>query len=636
MTEENPKGKIDLDGALNVRLLPDPDPQDPDRCELHRFILKKVKRFQCSETLEEWVPLAADLRRRFLHEIYMRGYPSSLIDDEPKVIWKDIIDNGHGYRIRKLLYEGFPGMWIPALLYQPDGLQGKVPCVLNPNGHHTGGKAMDYKQARCINLAKRGMLAMSTEFIGMGELSVNVPHNRIAHMDLCGKSGVGIFYLAMKRGLDVLLSHPSADLERVAMTGLSGGGWQTIVLSALDERIRVTIPVAGHSPIWQRPSCDSDIGDMEQNPSDICTVADYDALTALCAPRPTLLIYNKNDDCCFKSGRTRVSIYEPVKPVFDLYGVAENLEFYENTDPGTHNYESDNRSQLYKFLNKHFSLDTPDTDLPYEEEILSETQLEVGTPVDNSTLSTLVIEAARDLPTMSVPPEGDKETWLIDARKRLTEVIYYRDLQFNGETVGEGDGFSHHRLHIDDSWTVPATVFAGRNDKGTHLVISDGGRRNTLGIVEENLASNKSVLVADVFGTGESPYPEKYQMILAAVGERPLGVMVGQILGLLRWSRSVSSEKRAGLSALGMRTSFASLCAAALHPEYLSELHLEGVYPSLKHLIRMPLEYESAPGIFCFGLLEALDVRELFFMTEDIPISWAGHGEIKPVARRPD
>ena len=56
-------------------------------------------------------------------------------------------------------------------------------------------------------------------------------------------TGSGIFYPALKRGLDVLLQHRNADPQRVAVTGLSGGGWQTIVLSALDTRVTLSVPV---------------------------------------------------------------------------------------------------------------------------------------------------------------------------------------------------------------------------------------------------------------------------------------------------------------------------------------------------------------------------------------------------------
>ena len=214
-----------VERALKQRLLKRPNPEDPGRCDLHRFILSKVRRFQCPERKAGWTRRAAALRRRYLKEVYLKGHPMSLLDSKPRVEWRGKIETGRGYRIRKLRYEGFPGMWIPALLYEPVGLKGRTPGVLNPNGHHAGGKAMDYKQARCINLAKRGMLALNTEFIGMGELMMNREHNRVAHLDLCGVSGVAVFYLAMKRGLDVLLSHPNCDPDRVAMTGLSGVIW---------------------------------------------------------------------------------------------------------------------------------------------------------------------------------------------------------------------------------------------------------------------------------------------------------------------------------------------------------------------------------------------------------------------------
>jgi len=364
--------------------------------DLQAFLRAHLPRLEQPVSKSAWLKKGKKMRRDCL-KLLLRGHSPELFDEKPKVEWGETLETGKGYRIRKLRYEGYPGMWIPALLYEPTEMEGKVPAVLNPNGHHAGGKGMDYKQARCINLAKRGMLALNTEFIGMGELRADVEHNRIAHLDLCGVAGVGVFYLAMKRGLDVLLAQPHVDPERVAMTGLSGGGWQTALLSALDERIRVVVPVAGHSPIWQRVGCVSDIGDLEQDPVDLCTVADYDALTGLFAPRPTLLIYNRNDDCCFQTRRTRRSVYAPVKPIFAMLGAADRLGFHDNVDPGTHNYEGDNRSQLYKFLNRQFGLDTSEEDLSWEEEIFTEGELNVGLPADNATLLSLSQKELREI-----------------------------------------------------------------------------------------------------------------------------------------------------------------------------------------------------------------------------------------------
>src|SRR6185312_14088437 len=99
---------------------------------------------------------------------------------------------------------------------------------MNVNGHDPNGKAADYKQIRCINQAKRGMIALNPEWFLMGQfIHPDYAHYRLNQLDLCGTSGLAPFYLSMKRGLDVLLSQPNADPARVAVSGLSGGGWQT-------------------------------------------------------------------------------------------------------------------------------------------------------------------------------------------------------------------------------------------------------------------------------------------------------------------------------------------------------------------------------------------------------------------------
>ncbi|MBT4137906.1 MAG: hypothetical protein HOE48_08325 [Candidatus Latescibacteria bacterium] len=611
--------------ALQKRLLGRVDIEDPKRCELHRFILSRLDRFQCPDRVEEWPQMASRLRRRFLKEVYLKGHSPAIIQAQPEVVWGDVIETGKGYRIRKLRYEGYPGMWIPALLYEPNKLDGKIPAVLNPNGHHAGGKAMDYKQARCINLAKRGMLALNTEFIGMGELVASRDHFRIGHMDICGKAGVGIFYLAMKRALDVLVNHPNCDKDRVAMTGLSGGGWQTAVLSALDERVKVIVPVAGHSPVWQRVSCMADIGDLEQIPSDLCTVADFDVMTALFAPRPTLLIYNLNDDCCFRSRRTRKSVYAPVKPLYEALGVGDQFEFYENKDPGTHNYEADSRGQLYRFLNKHFDLDTPEADLPFADELLSESQLNVGLPEKNATLVSLANDARVELRRPGIPKRR-RDKWMVKTREQLKEVIQLPAFKVTDQLVSSGKGMHQHRLDLSQTWTLPVTEFEGLNEPV--LMLSDGGRNSRIGHVDPLLREGHRVVIADVFGTGESKTPAGMQMVLAGVGERPLGILVGQLLALSRW---VGGRKRIRVSANGLVTSFAVLCAAALEPKHFSHLQLNGTLDSLTRLIDFPVSYTDAVPLFCFGLLQVVDVPELLALTAGVEIEMVGRGPIQPV-----
>src|SRR4029077_21228929 len=96
-------------------------------------------------------------------------------------------------------------------------------------------------------------------------------HSYAAHLDLVGANGLGIFLLEMRRGLDYLYGHPSVDRTRLGVTGLSGGGWQTILLSSLDDRVKVAVPVAGLSSVATKVEARKygDLGDLEQNGTDL-------------------------------------------------------------------------------------------------------------------------------------------------------------------------------------------------------------------------------------------------------------------------------------------------------------------------------------------------------------------------------
>ncbi len=321
-----------------------------DRIEL------RIPRLPAVKTVDEWEKYAQRLRRDILDRVVFRGRAAVWRDAKGQVKWFDTLAGGPGYRIKKLRYEALPGLWIPALLYEPEKLSGKMPVVLAVNGHDGKGKAAGYKQIRCINLAKRGLAVLNVEWFGMGQLrKPSLQHYRMNQLDLCGTSGVAPFYLAMTRGLDVLLSLPYADAERVAVSGLSGGGWQTIFVSSLDPRVKLANPVAGYSSFRVKVRDHfKDLGDSEQTPCDLATFADYTHLTALRAPRPTLLTYNAKDNCCFEAGYALPPLLDAARPIFKLYGQEKALRSHVNDDPGTHNYEKDNRQAFYRMIGDFF------------------------------------------------------------------------------------------------------------------------------------------------------------------------------------------------------------------------------------------------------------------------------------------
>jgi hypothetical protein len=291
------------------------------QAETEDYVEPRIVRMPAVQTAAEWERYAERLRADVLEKIVFRGEAAAWRDAKTKVEWLDTVAGGPGYRIKKLRYEALPGLWVPALLYEPEKLTGKVPVSLAVNGHDRNGKAAPYKQIRCINQAKRGMLVLNVEWLGMGQLRGDgFVHYRMNQLDLCGTSGLAPFYLCMTRGLDVLLAHEHADPQRVAVSGLSGGGWQTIVVSALDPRVKLANPVAGYSSFRTRVRHHKDLGDSEQTPSDLATVADYTHLTALLAPRPTLLTYNAKDECCFEAGYALPPLVEAAGPLFQLLG----------------------------------------------------------------------------------------------------------------------------------------------------------------------------------------------------------------------------------------------------------------------------------------------------------------------------
>ena len=217
--------------------------------QIKSYVLNHVAAPPTPTTAEQWTQEAQRLRHNLLQDVVFHGWPHEWVDAPPKFEDLGTIETGQGYRLHKLRYEIVPGFQSVAILYEPEKLQGKAPAILNVNGHVGPlGKAVEYKQKRCINFAKHGILALNVEWFAFGELRhEGNEHWFAAHLDLVGANGLGIFLLEMRRALDYLYNHPSVDRNRIGVTGLSGGGWQTIFLSSLDDRVKVAVPVAGYS-----------------------------------------------------------------------------------------------------------------------------------------------------------------------------------------------------------------------------------------------------------------------------------------------------------------------------------------------------------------------------------------------------
>ncbi len=198
------------------------------------------------------------------------------------------------------------------------------------------------------------------------------------------------------------------------MTGLSGGGWQTIFISPLDtagDADRTRWPATPASS--RRPDHASDLGDSEQTPCDLATVLDYTHLTAMMAPRPTLLTFNLKDNCCFAAPHALPPLAGAAAPVFSLFDKEANLRFHVNAEPGDHNYGLDNRQALYRMLADHWS--TPDhpcppEEIPCDDEVKTAEELTVPLPDDNLDLNALAITLCRRPPRDAEIPDDPENS----------------------------------------------------------------------------------------------------------------------------------------------------------------------------------------------------------------------------------
>ena len=572
--------------------------------EVRVFNETRVPDMPSVRSAAEWKAKAREYRRNVLNKVVFRGEAAKWRDTPLRVEWSAVIEGLPGYRIRKLRFEAVPGWWIPALLYEPTKLSGKRPVVLNVNGHDGKGKAADYKQIRCINQAKRGMIALNVEWIGMGQFASRMSHYQMNQMDLCGTAGIAPFFLNMSKGLDVLLSHPNADPKRVAVAGLSGGGWQTIFISSLDERVTLANPVAGYSSFKTRARHGMDLGDSEQTPNDLALYADYTHLTALLANRAALLTYNAKDNCCFTAGHALPPLLAAAQPIFRLLGRGEFLRSYINHDPGSHNFELDNRQQLYRFIGDVFyqGQEYDWQEIPSADEVKTYDELLVDLPEENGGFNSIALGLMETLPK---PFEGDK-------RRRLLEVVSAKNYTAKAKRVrGEG-AMVHFQFQVGDDWTLPGTVFTPDAPMATTLLIADAGRKAQAERVESLLAKGRRVVAFDPFFFGESKIKSRdflHVILMHAAGERALGVQASQISAVAEWAKKQYKQPVELMSA-GPRLSVAARLAA-VQSNAISALKLHDPMKSLKEVILENKGANHMPEMMCFGLLESFDLPQI-------------------------
>ena len=160
-----------------------------------------------------------------------------------------------GYRIEKVVYQSFPGTLVAAHLYLPEKIEKPTAAVVFFNGHwpvESKSCCPTIKRSVSIWRALRFRWVLNFDPPGQGERGLSARDHRRTEALLVGISQQGINEMETQCAVEYLLSRQEVDPERLGMTGASGGGYNTWMTAALDDRIRVFVPDVGTSEFYEQ------------------------------------------------------------------------------------------------------------------------------------------------------------------------------------------------------------------------------------------------------------------------------------------------------------------------------------------------------------------------------------------------
>jgi dienelactone hydrolase len=284
-----------------------------------------------------WEKRATQIRSNIIKGMKLEQMPQISGQFNPIITHRREMD---GYTVENIAIESFPGFYITGNLYRPQKKQGKYAAILNPHGHGVDRRFVEETQKRCAVLAKMGAIVFTYDMIGTGEC-LQVNHKMpIALLIQTYNS---------RRVLEYLLSLPDVDPQRIGMTGYSGGGTQTFILSAIDDRIRVAAPVVQVSAhFFGGCVCESGmpIHKTENFQTNNVEVA------SLFAPKPLLVVSCGGD---WTKNTPNVE-YPYIRKVYAAYHAEDRVGNAHFPNEG-HDYGYSKRAAVYKFLTANLKLD---------------------------------------------------------------------------------------------------------------------------------------------------------------------------------------------------------------------------------------------------------------------------------------
>ncbi|MEM7534816.1 MAG: acetylxylan esterase [Chloroflexota bacterium] len=551
------------------------------------------------------------------------------------------------FLVENIVYESRPGFMVTSNLYLPTHIDQPAPCILGLCGHSAEGKAFGPYQSFAQGLVRKGFAVLMVDPVEQGERrqfyeddgvsTTNPPprstvaHNMIGNRMLLTGDFIGS-WMAWDaiRGLDYLLARPETDSTRVGVTGCSGGGTQTTMVTALDPRVTMAAPDC-YITSWLANLENELPADAEQcPPHSLALGLDEADLLLAYAPRPTLILAEEN---CFFDLRGAQQAFHEVQRIHTLLGSPDSAEL--SVGPLDHGFHQHAREAMYKFFIKHAGGDNtaweePDLDL-IDPDDLNAANGEV-VPFGSKKIFAFTQARAHQMAEHRPQPTPATLIEVIQQNLKLaqsTELPHYRYLRTSGGrnlALRKGYQFS---VETEPGIQVILTMY-GDLDNPCRLPTGDVtlyvGHLSSEADIETHLwlqqrvQSGKRLLAVDLRGTGQSlpltcgskglldAYGADYMYAAYAsqLGESMLGQRVYDLLRTIDLLEDAGVRVRLIGRGIG---SVPTALAALLHPSQPT-CELVNYLPSYQMLIDHPLHNWplSCFALNCLGTFDLPDV----------------------------
>jgi dienelactone hydrolase len=351
-------------------------------------------------SLEYWKSVRDKYKQEYF---YMLGLGPEPVKSPLKVTITGTLQ-GDGFVVDMLHYQSMPRLYVTGNLYRPAQVEPgqRLPAVFYVCGHSNAGRNGNKApyQSHGIWFARHGYICLVVDTLQLGEIAA-IHHGTYREgrwwWHSRGYTPAGVECLNGIRGIDYLIGRPDVDPERIAVTGISGGGAATFWIAAADERVKVAVPVSGMADL------SSYVSNRVINGHCDCMFLyntfrwPWTRIAALIAPRP-MLFTNSDQDGIFPMDANR-RVINGLERIYSLYGAGDFVDSFVSI--GGHAYRQDIRQAAYRFIN---------TYLRNDPRIVTDSEVDLVTGPENKRRYPIPPEKLRVFPQDSDIPEDQLNT----------------------------------------------------------------------------------------------------------------------------------------------------------------------------------------------------------------------------------